>query len=181
MATEPDATKQQLLTWVLGALGMIASAISLVVGKLWWTSESHSKETKEALENANAALREQNLGLQRELAQAQQNSSDAREAYARLKGEFKATVVALHRAQVWIDPTSTIGGIGREPDEREPTGVFYVEAHHRRRYFMGEAAEAELRERERQRSLNPGADRCERDRIDALSRKYLDSSTPPHR
>jgi hypothetical protein len=146
---------------------------------LYFKAEQRAKESTDLRDKTIQSLREQVLGLERERAQLQQSTSDSREAYAKLKGEFKATVIALNRAQVWIDPSSTVGGVGYELDEREPTGVFYVEAHHRRRYFMGDQAENELRERGRQRSLNPVADQREQERIDALSQKYLGPTTPP--
>ena len=168
------------LNWVFGALSAVGIAFSAGVTALWVRGEKRTDQTIQA-------LREQVLSGERERTQLQTVAVEKAEAYAKLKGEFKATVVALNRAQVYVDPSASIGGVELGPDSQEPTGVFHVAGHHARRYFLGERGEREWRERERQQSLNPTADRKEAERargsvLDRPLQNYLsdkNSSAPP--
>ena len=172
-----------VLNWIFGVAGAVGLAITSVISYLYLRAEKASNLVISNQEKTVQSLREQVLGLERERAKDQAAAAEAREAYAKLKGEWKATVKALQAARVWVDPGATVGLVRDLDEDRDPTGVFHVEGHHARRYFRGALTEREEYERRRQRSLNPASEKRDREALveldDRLRRYSRDSSDPP--
>lgn len=161
------------LNAILGAAATVGTLATAAIGVLWRKSESRADETI-------AQLKERVLASERERIAATQRAEASESGYAKLKGEYKATVDALHSAQEMIDPGAMVGIAGRRLDpEQDPTGVFYVKAARARELLSREEAD-----RRRSSSLNPEAERLERERreeIDRLQQRYLQGSSVPPR
>lgn len=159
-----DASAVEILGAIVGSGG--------VVSILWAWGNANKKEYVDSLLGQIKALQEQIKALQ----ESNQAKSELEAKYRYLKLQHQRLVDALDAAQHRVDPGAMVGKIPRLPEPEEPSAVWIVEGDRRASYFLGDREEAERR---RQSPLNPEAERRERERIEKLSRWYLDSSDPP--
>lgn len=156
--------------WLLSVASGCGIALSGAIAALWHKSESRADETIDAMRKQANASETRAIASDQARNVAEKRAGELELKYAFLKQQWQRTVEALSHAQVMVDPGALVGTISSPPGPEEPTGVWAIEADRRASYFLADRDEAERR---RQRSLNPDADRRERERVDAIARGYV--------
>jgi hypothetical protein len=151
--------------WVLGALAGTGTVLGGAFKAMWTYVKNKNQELVDAYKEAAKTAGDR-------AAKAEEREDEARRNYDRLKGEFKATAKALRQARRQCEDEYS-GESSTPPHgfgEEEYTGNYFVNTHDDRAYF-----EEQEREREWKR-LNPEADQRERERgkrVDPVLRRYL--------
>lgn len=170
-----------------GAVEIIGTVVGTggIVSVLWaWGNANKNEYVASLLEQikglkANALSSETaRIAADQAKAVAEKRAGELELKYGYLKQQHRRLVDALDAAQHRVDPGAFVGKIPKLPEPEEPSAVWVVEGDRRASYFLGDRGREDA-ERRRQQPLNPDAERRERERIDDLSRWYLDSSNPP--
>lgn len=170
MAADPAITGQ-IITWALTAGTGTGLAVAAVMGALWKSQKDANTELIDTLKRQ--ALSSETRAIASDTARnlAEKRAGELEMKYGYLKQQWHRAVRALNVAQIRVDPGALVGTVSSPPGPEEPTGVWAVEAERRVNYFIDDS------ERARQRPLNPENERQERERIDKLSRQYLDDES----
>jgi hypothetical protein len=155
-----------IITWALGAAGTTAAVVVGAMSALWSSEKTAQKELVESLKRQALSSETRAIAADQARDVAEKHAGELGLKYGFIKQQLQRAVRALEAAQIRVDPGALVGTISSPPGTEEPTGVWTIEADRRSSYFLAEQEEAERR---RQRPLNP-----ETERIDRLSREYLD-------
>lgn len=160
-----------VVTEVFAAVATISTVVSTVVGVLW-------KSEKSAQTQLIDSLKAQALSSETRAIASDQRAAAAENRLSKLVSEFKINVVALNKASVAFDSGALVGSVPPPPGIEEPTGVYFAEGRRARAVIFDDREELE---RKRAAPLNPESERLERERINKLSRQYLDTPLPRRR
>jgi hypothetical protein len=173
-----------VIAWILGSAAATGLAVRQAAAAVWKTGLDAQKELVESLKRQALSSETARIAADAAKSVAERRAGELEMRYAYMKKSYKQAVEALNKARVWVDPGAMVGAVSEPPAWDDPSAVWHVEGAKQADYFLGRDGDREEAERRRQRPLNPDAERRERERLNKLSREYLDesdSSNPPPR